>query len=269
MASRSTILDHQSILATQDPNCLLYNLNSPQTKTLPRDLNPSYGQDSMLDSNFKNINMENVLLKKKNKNAQTNFEFATMQRSNLSLKPFVANPNENKYTIHAHPGIGNFAANLDHIYESIDNESISSTLYDHNRRLNMHNFYGANYRSKSTVNDDDLSSSSIYEDKPLLFANNSSLTYDNNNKSKRIFIPPHYHSNASFYDKALKDKAAIENHPNVSPVSALWPFAKDSNELPDLLQKSNCANNLLVSYSGENRFLNKVVISNPKSSFNK
>lgn len=263
MCTRSTILDHQSILAAQDPSCLLFNFNpTHQIKTLPREVIPSHVRESYVESNLKNP--ENVISKKKGKNAQTNLEFASLHRpGNISRKPFVVNANENKYTIQAHSGVANFAPNLDHIYESIDSESISSTLYEQNRRLNMHNMYGANYRSKSTVNDDDLSSSSIYEDKPLLFANNSSFSSTDHSRSKRIFIPHHYHSNASIYDKAPKDKMTMENHVNpATNCNAVWQFAsKDATELPDLLQKSNGANNLLVSYSGDNRFLNKVVNS--------
>ena len=270
---KSIILDHQSILVQQDPNCLLYNLNpGHNVKTLPRELNPSYGHESLIDANLRNI--ENALAKKRAAKAgQSNFEFASLHRpGNLGRKSLGQNTNENKYFIQAHPSIATMPPNMDHIYECIDSESISSTLYDHHRRLNMQNMYGANYRSKSTVNDDDLSSSSIYEDKPLLFSNhNSTLSYDNN-KSKRMFIPQHYHSNASIYDKTSKDKVLVEGHPNMhGQASVLWQLGKDANnELPDLLQKPNCtAGNLLVSYSGENRFLNKVINANQKSTLNK
>ena len=272
MAKKSTILDHQSILVQQDPNCLLYSLNAGNhTKTLPHEFNLSYAHDSFVDPNLRNI--ESVLAKKRAKAAQSNFDFASLHRSgHLARKGLSPHTNENKYSVQTHAGVANLPPNMDHIYESIDSESISSTLYDHHRRLNMQNMYGANYRSKSTVNDDDLSSSSIYEDKPLLFTNyNSTLSYDNN-KPKRMFIPPHYHSNASIYDKAPKDRVLIESHPNMHSQAsgALWQFGKDSNELPDLLQKPNCpGSNLLVSYSGENRFLNKVVNANPKSLLNK
>lgn len=248
-------------------------------KTLPREFNPSFGGQ---ETSLRNI--EGMLSNKKRaKAAQANFEFASLHRpGNLAgnRKPFGAGGHENKYSVQSQVGMGNhYAPNLDHIYESIDSEQ---ALYEHQRRLqNMQNFYGANnYRSKSTVNDDDLSSSSIYEDKPLLFANhNSTLSYDNH-KTKRIFVPQHYHSNASIYDNKMPGRETRmspqmiqeglqqqqRQQGSASGVQgqsgALWHFGKEPYELPDLLQKSNQASNLLVSYSGENnRFLNKVVNS--------
>lgn len=242
-------------------------------KTLPREYHPSCAHETYHESNLRHI--ENAFNKKKAKSAQAHFEFASLHRpgNQAGRKGFGGHSNENKYSVQMYAGMqggmANFAPNLDHIYESIDSDSMASTLYEQHRRLNMQNFYGANYRSKSTVNDDDLSSSSIYEDKPLLIANhNCTLAYENN-RSKRMFIPQHYHSNASIYDKTPKEKQCMppmETQPGgasfhgQTPTGAMWQFDKEAHELPDLLQKSAAqTNNLLVSYSGENRFLNKVV----------
>ena len=255
---KSTVLDHQSILAHQDPDYLSYNFGQKkEMKTLPRVLNRFCIQEPALKSS--NIQfLDNVMSKKMNK---ANLDSSSLHRpSNSPRRPLTSQTNENKYIIQAHNML-NLAPNLDHIYECIDTDSMASTLYDQSRRQN--NPYGINYRNKPVVNEDDLSSSSIYEDKPLLFSNNSSFWHDNL-KARRNLMPHHYHSNASIYDKAPKDKNVIENPQTQNgQLNSLWQFSKESNtELPDLLQKSHATNNLLVSYSGENRFFNKVINTN-------
>lgn len=226
-----------------------------------------YAQEPLSESNMRII--DNALAKKRGK---ANCDFASLHRSKLEaarrLGP-VSGQNENKYMIQG-SNMLTLTPNMDHIYESIDSDSLASTLYDQNRRLNLNHFYGNNYRSKSTVNEDDLSSSSIYEDKPLLFtattnaANAGSSTFWHD-KSKRNFMPQHYHSNASIYDKAPKDRLEQLQQQQQLNSQALWQFGgcKDPSELPDLIQKQ-APNSLLVSYSGENRFFNKVINPNQK-----
>lgn len=228
---KSTKHDHQFTLARQDLNHLSsYNYN--EDKTLPRDF-------------------ESVMTKKRGK-ASIN-----ANRSSHVQRCSIQHSGENKYIIHSPT---NCTPNMDHIYESIDSDSMTSTLYGQGRRVHLNTLYGINYRSKSTVNEDDLSTSSIYEDKPLLFSNTSTTLHHHNLKSRRNFMPQYYHSNASIYDKTPKEKLSNENnlvqaHPNPS-----WQLAKEDG-LPDLLQKPFGANNLLVSYLDENKLSNRMTNS--------
>lgn len=261
--------------AGQDPGCLLSDFASQANaiKTLPREFNSYYQAqtpDQAMDSYMRTIHADAANRKRvRPRPGESNFEFASLQRSaNFPRKMSGAGRmNENKYTVHAN-GTNYPVVNMDHIYESIDSESSASAMYDQNNRrinMNMFNFYppnNVNCRSKSTLNDDDLSSSSIYEDKPLLMAGNGSI------QNRRPFMTSHYHSNASIYDKGLKDQAArqMEQHlssMHPSQVDSMWQHmaaqSKDANGLPDLLQQKPNQNNLIVSYSGENKFMNKVV----------
>lgn len=265
------------------------------TKTLPRELNLIYRQEmgmpqredmAFTTNNRKRNNNNN------NKGRDFNFEFTSLHRNAANNNNFARRvggqqqqqQSQNKYSVQENNShaIAGMVPNPDHIYESIDSEA---NFYDYNRRMNMLNYYGgvapngggsSNYRSKSTINEDDLSSSSIYEDKPLLFSNSTFLNA-NNDKLRRAGIAQmqqhqqqqqhqHYHSNASIYDRNMKDLNQRQQQQLINaPAGTVWQLPKDSsnNELPDLVQKSNLTNNVIVSYSGDNKkFFNKVV-NNP------
>ncbi|XP_075680058.1 latrophilin Cirl-like isoform X3 [Dermatophagoides pteronyssinus] len=274
--------DHQSILAQQQEiNTLLYNYSNldMDVKTSNQDIRQQQQQQEPIIE-FNTKLMDNFSLRKI-KTKPLIDQFGTLH--NLNGNQFIrrqqhnnqpSNVIDNKYIIQMNPN-PHHISNIDHIYESIDSDSIASaaTLNEYHRRMQMINSSSVLYGQKSstTVNEDDLSTSSIYEDRPLLFTSNS-------NNSRRIFQSQqqqqqqnHYHSNANIYDKTsagkqMDDGSKIMNidnnghhgqqhgHSNI-----LWHLTKDSPVcLPDLLQKST---NLLVSYSAENKIRNKVIMN--------
>lgn len=272
-----TAHDHQSILAQPDRNIHLFNYGGsgaqmigPGTKTLPRELNLIYRQERGMPQR-EDLSFTNNRKRNNNKGRDFNFEFTSLHRNaatnNFPRRVGGQQSQQNKYSVQENnnQAIAGMVPNPDHIYESIDSES---NFYDYNRRMNMLNYYGgvtpsgggsSNYRSKSTINEDDLSSSSIYEDKPLLFSNNSFLNANNRRAGIAQMQPQqrqHYQSNASIYDRNQRQQQIIN-----APTNNVWQMQKDSsNELPDLVQKSNLTNNVIVSYSGDNKkFFNKVV----------
>lgn len=221
-------------------------------------------QEPIIEFNTKLV--DNFSLKRKPKPFM-GAEFGTLQQTFRRTNGQPYSIGENKYIIQG---------NMDHIYESIDSDSLASvTLNEYHRRINQlnNNLYPPNYRSRSTVNEDDLSTSSIYEDKPLLFSNSHNTSSVNNNsgnngpngKSKRMFMnQQHYQSNASIYDKGVKDSKTMASPTDEQLLQShghsnmLWHHlsTKDAACLPDLLQKSG---NLLVSYADENKIRNKVI----------
>lgn len=226
------------------------------TKTLPREF---YGQGG---ESFDNPSAFPATSKRKfsgskQQQQQQMAEFASLHRNLNNFRQQKGGNGENKYAIQG----GNYAPNLDHIYECIDSESGASVYYDSARRMHIQSFYGppggvAYHRSKSTVAEDDLSSSSIYEDKPLLNqSRGGNYIYDKKPDS--------------LMDASVQGLGPQQIHQaTVEP--QLWQHhfgGKDSSAsssgdlLPDLIQqKQNQANSLLVSYNGDNnRFLNKVI----------
>lgn len=235
------------------------------TKTLPRDVN------------YQQQHRTNLYLDDSKKRNRA-FEFASLHRNaNPVIRKNYQNhqsrnsENGNRYVIQdnsAHPYNG------DHIYESIDSESVQYGTSQqqqqlHQQRRFMHCYSGSsnNYRSKSTIADDELSSSSIYEDRPLLMSNSSFMVNNigtgcGNSRRTMMMMPQHYHSNASIYDR--KDGCTQSSRLPQHLGQNCQIMGKDVNELPDLLlQKSTqSSNNMIVSLnSGDNRrnIFNKVV----------
>ena len=180
---------------------------------------------------------------------------------------------------------------IEHIYETIDSDSLSSGIYERRNRLarrqtpvisRINDLYsGANITVNPTsLADDDWSQNSsssydpLYDDRPLLI--DSQQSHNNNpniNKpliSDELFPQIHRNSNLNIYDKSRDEMTSFRHNPRIrsnereAPVvmPSSWnihPTTSGANsDLPDLVQDPiDASNNVTTVFVDGTKTTNK------------
>ncbi|CAG2104788.1 unnamed protein product, partial [Medioppia subpectinata] len=184
---------------------------------------------------------------------------------------------------------------IEHIYESIDSDSLGSGVYGQQNRFSrrqpavmsrVNDFYsGANITVNPTADDDWSQNSSsscgpLYDERPLLIANQS---INNSPNINQPFISQefgssqvHHNSNLNIYDKSRDEMRSFRNNcriknfessgqhmtmpSNASNMTAwnIYPTSSEGNsDLPDLVQDPiDASNNITTVFVGGSNAMN-------------